>query len=262
MKKIVSLLLCLVMLVSMAAIAGAEAVETAVTEIVWDENEETILLQHMGEYGEGEKSFVFVASCMGECAMVLVHTDAETVGQALAELNIIAGEESDWGLYVKTINGITADYDTDGSYWAFYIDGEYAMTGVDATEINEESIYQMAVEGKALEEGETIILKDGKNYGLGDKVFAFQVVTGEDECVTVTVSTNAETVGEALAALGIIAGEQSDWGLYVKTVNGVTADYDTDGKYWAFYIDGEYAITGVDATEITDGAVYCFAIEG
>lgn len=46
-----------------------------------------------------------------------------------------------------------------------------------------------------------------------------------------------------------------------KTVNGMTADYDKDGVYWAFYIDGEYAMTGVDATNITDGAQYTFRME-
>ena len=46
-----------------------------------------------------------------------------------------------------------------------------------------------------------------------------------------------------------------------KTVNGMTADYDKDGVYWAFYIDGEYTMTGVDATNITDGAQYAFRME-
>ena len=46
-----------------------------------------------------------------------------------------------------------------------------------------------------------------------------------------------------------------------KTVNGMTADYDKDGVYWAFYINGEYAMTGVDATNITDGAQYAFRME-
>ena len=46
-----------------------------------------------------------------------------------------------------------------------------------------------------------------------------------------------------------------------KTVNGMAADYDKDGVYWAFYIDGEYAMTGVDATNITDGAQYAFRME-
>lgn len=46
-----------------------------------------------------------------------------------------------------------------------------------------------------------------------------------------------------------------------KTVNGMTADYDKDGVYWAFYIDGEYAMTGIDATNITGGAQYAFRME-
>lgn len=46
-----------------------------------------------------------------------------------------------------------------------------------------------------------------------------------------------------------------------KTFNGMTADYDKDGVYWVFYIDGEYAMTGVDATNITDGAQYAFRME-
>ena len=76
--------------------------------------------------------------------------------------------------------------------------------------------------------------------------------------VTFTVKTDADTVGKALLDQGVIAGEDSSYGLYVKTVNGITLDYDTDGMYWAFYINGEYAQTGVDATGVEDGAVYAF----
>ena len=55
--------------------------------------------------------------------------------------------------------------------------------------------------------------------------------------------------------------EEGDYGLYVKTVNGVTADYDVDQTYWAFYINGEYASTGVDATSVTAGDTYSFKVE-
>ena len=75
------------------------------------------------------------------------------------------------------------------------------------------------------------------------------------------LSTGEKTVGAALLSLGLIAGEDSEFGLYVKTVNGVTVDYDKDGKYWAFYVDGEYAATGVDSTDITAGATYTFKAE-
>ena len=47
----------------------------------------------------------------------------------------------------------------------------------------------------------------------------------------------------------------------MKTVNGVTADYDKDGTYWAFYINGEYAMSGVDTTAVEEGATYAFKVE-
>ena len=60
---------------------------------------------------------------------------------------------------------------------------------------------------------------------------------------------------------GQSAGEPGPYGRYVKTVNGITLDYDTDGKYWAFYVDGEYGITGVDETDIVPGSTYMFKPE-
>ena len=110
-------------------------------------------------------------------------------------------------------------------------------------------------------EEDTITLADGGVYGKGEKEFTFVTQDEEGNDITVLVRTDAETVGAALVELCIIAGDESEWGLYVKTVNGITADYNTDGSYWAFYIDGEYALTGVDATEITEGAVYTFKVE-
>lgn len=46
----------------------------------------------------------------------------------------------------------------------------------------------------------------------------------------------------------------------MKTVNGITAN-DADREYWAFYINGEYAVTGVDSTDIAEGATYMLKIE-
>jgi hypothetical protein len=75
--------------------------------------------------------------------------------------------------------------------------------------------------------------------------------------VTFTIHTDQETVGEALTEHDLIDGEQGAYGLYVKKVNGMTADFDVDGYYWAFYIDGELAMTGVDGTAIEEGVTYC-----
>ena len=81
-------------------------------------------------------------------------------------------------------------------------------------------------------------------------------VKAGDDSVTFTIKTDKETLGEALMEHSLIDGEQGAYGLYIKKVNGITADYDVDKSYWAFYIDGEYALTGVDTTKITDGIIY------
>lgn len=104
-------------------------------------------------------------------------------------------------------------------------------------------------------------VKDAESIGEGAKSFYFEATDPEGNTKAYLVHTDEESVGAALLALDLIAGEDSAYGLYVKTVLGTTVDFDKDGKYWAFYIDGEYAMTGVDATEITEGAVYAFRAE-
>ena len=107
----------------------------------------------------------------------------------------------------------------------------------------------------------TEAITDGAEFGEGDKSFTLEV-TGEDaNVISCVVYTNASTVGEALSDLNLIDGDDSEYGLYVKSVNNMTYSYETDGKYWAFYVDGEYAVTGVDDTEVTDGSTYAFKVE-
>lgn len=94
--------------------------------------------------------------------------------------------------------------------------------------------------------------------GNTSKSFVFKVVDLDGTEKSFDITTEAKTVGEALLAEELISGTTSEYGLMVDTVNGVKYDYTADGAYWAFYIDGEYAMTGVDSTEITDGANYSF----
>ena len=105
------------------------------------------------------------------------------------------------------------------------------------------------------------VIEDGATIGEGDKSFVTEVVDADGNTVKFTVQTNEKTVGEALQKLGVIDGEEGDYGLYIKTVNGTTADYNKDGVYWAFYVDGEYAMTGADMTDVVDGTVYTFRVE-
>ena len=70
------------------------------------------------------------------------------------------------------------------------------------------------------------------------------------------ITSEKSIVGEELMNRGIVDGRMGSYGLFVQTVNGITLDYDKDGQYWAFYINGEYAITGLDQTNAEEGAVY------
>lgn len=94
--------------------------------------------------------------------------------------------------------------------------------------------------------------------GEGAHSFTFTATDLDGKKTVFAVKTDEKTVGAALVKLGIIAGDESQYGLYVKTVNGVTLDYDKDGAYWAFYVNDAYAEKGVDSTDIVDGASYAF----
>ena len=107
----------------------------------------------------------------------------------------------------------------------------------------------------------TLVQAESGQLGEGSTVFSFTVTDRDGNETPFEIHTDKETVGEALLELGMIEGDESEYGLYVKTVNGITADYDADGVYWAFYINDEYAPTGVDSTTITEGDRYVFRIE-
>lgn len=172
-KKSLSFFLCMMLIVAMAlGITGCngkntepqtavtqeagqneEASEAAITEAAKSEEATDEANEDLASAGEvqvlGEGSTVFLLSVVddkGQETLFEIHTDKETVGAALVELDLIDGEVGEFGLYVKTVNGITADYDKDGKYWAFYINGEYAQGGVDSTNIMEGESYSLKVE--------------------------------------------------------------------------------------------------------------------
>lgn len=167
MKKALSWILCMVLIVAMALVttgcngnagnqttaAVTEAVETTAaatpTEAPASEAVETeakLATKEISVLGEGSKAFEFsVVDLEGNETWFEIHTDEEMVGDALLAVELIAGEEGQYGLYVKEVNGITADYDKDKTYWAFYVNDEYGMTGVDMTPIEEGNVYSFRI---------------------------------------------------------------------------------------------------------------------
>ena len=104
-------------------------------------------------------------------------------------------------------------------------------------------------------------VEDGAELGEGKLSFSLLIADKDGNETNVTVHTDEKTIGDALTSLGILEGEEGPYGLYIKSVNGIAADYDKDGVYWAFYVGEEYASAGVDMTDIEDGASYALKVE-
>lgn len=96
--------------------------------------------------------------------------------------------------------------------------------------------------------------------GEGATTIYVEVAVGEHQ-ITVTVNTDETILADALLGVELIEGDMEQYGLYVKKVNGVTADYDVDQTYWALYIDGEYAPTGISSTAVVASTTYCLSRE-
>lgn len=136
-------------------------------------------------------------------------------------------------------------------------EGNTASSGAETDEGNTQT-----GDGESTSTGaETESGDSGNVLGEGEKIFAFTVTDQDGNETSFEIHTDKETVGEALLEVGLIEGEDSEYGLYVKSVNGISADYDKDGVYWAFYVNGEYAQSGVDSTTITEGDTYSFKVE-
>ena len=146
-RKMTSWIICMMLIVSMTFSAiGCSTNEQS------ENNQPSTEAQNLDAtteqvLGEGQTQFMFtVVDKDGNATNFEIHTDKETVGDALLEVELIAGEESEYGLFVKTVNGITADYDVDQTYWAFYVNDEYASSGVDTTAIEDGKTYSFKVE--------------------------------------------------------------------------------------------------------------------
>ena len=130
MKRILSLTLAMLMLISMCALVSCK------------DKEETMLYTEDTTLGNGSKTITFTVEHIDGVKVVFtIKTDKAMLADALMEHELLEGEDGPYGIYVKKINGITHDYDKDYTYWSLYIGDDYAMTGADATEIENGASY-------------------------------------------------------------------------------------------------------------------------
>ena len=83
----------------------------------------------------------------------------------------------------------------------------------------------------------------------GSKAITIEVVDKEQKSTVYDVKTDAEYLRQAMEeAEGLeFSGTESEYGLMVDTVNGLTADFSVDGSYWGFFVNGKYCDYGIDS---------------
>ncbi len=93
----------------------------------------------------------------------------------------------------------------------------------------------------------------------GDKSITVVVTHGDGSEKTFPISTNAETLWDALDENDLVKGEPSEYGMFITEVDGEVANGE-GGKYWLFTKDGEWVETGSESTYIADADHYEFFI--
>lgn len=88
----------------------------------------------------------------------------------------------------------------------------------------------------------------------GSKTVTIEVAA-PDYSNTHKIKTDAEFLGDALKEEGIIEGEESQYGLFITSVDSIKAD-DSKQQWWCITKGGAGVMTGVDVTPIADGDTF------
>lgn len=86
----------------------------------------------------------------------------------------------------------------------------------------------------------------------GSKSIDVQVVFADGTSKDFDISTDEEFLRGALEQEKLIAGEESEYGLFITEVDGVACD-SSKNEWWCITKGGEMVATGVDTTPIADG---------
>ena len=68
-------------------------------------------------------------------------TDEEYLGPVLLAEGLVQGESGEYGLMISAVDGETASWEENRSYWALYIGEDYATTGADGIVVTDGGQY-------------------------------------------------------------------------------------------------------------------------
>ena len=135
-RSILSVTLVLLMLFSICSLAACK--EPTPTDLLW----ETATYTKDTTLGSGSKSITVQVTAGDKSITFTLKTDKETLEDVMKENSLVEGDESQYGLYIKKVNGILADYDVDATYWGINADGEPIATGASGVTVQEGVVYE------------------------------------------------------------------------------------------------------------------------
>ena len=94
----------------------------------------------------GEKTVtVEVAHTDGTVNTFVLETEAEFLGEAMMEQQLLEGAEGQYGLFISSVDGEVAD-GTDNRWWVYTREGEYVEYGVDQCAIADGDHYEFFIQ--------------------------------------------------------------------------------------------------------------------
>lgn len=95
----------------------------------------------------------------------------------------------------------------------------------------------------------------------GSKAITITVVNSAAQETLYRLKTDAAYLQQAMdEAEGLTySGAEGPYGLMIDTVNGETTDYNVDGAYWGFSVNGQYCNYGVSEQPVEDGDAFTIA---
>ena len=93
----------------------------------------------------------------------------------------------------------------------------------------------------------------------GEKTLTVNVHHLQGEDSSFTVKTAAEFLRGALEPEGLISGPEQEYGLWIQTVDGETADESLQ-QWWGYDINDQMALYGADEQPVADGDVIDFTL--
>jgi hypothetical protein len=182
-------------------------------------------------------------------------TTEETMAEGSTALDLLEAaadvevEMVDWGALVVGIDGVMANWEGEGTWWAFDVNGEQADVAVDSYVLEDGDVVTMSFAGA--EEGyiTDVLEVDYEGDGIIDKAVHAEMVEG---------STALDLLNETTE----VATEEKEWGVLVVGIDGVISNYDEDGTWWIFMVDGEPAEVTVDSFVLEQGQTITMALAG